>query len=349
MGKRLISLALVLTSHNLTFRVCLMNTRIRNITWFVIAYLTAAFVWWACLLYKKNEESLNFARKYYHELHSKNGLDYHDQPDYQEVWEKHKRQHLMIVGEGCVFIALLFFGLFQINKSYRRELGVEKQRRNFLLSITHELKSPIAGIRLVLETLLKRTLEKAQSDRLSQNALKDADRLQNLVNDLLLAARLEDRWQPQNEPVNLAELLTEAVNRLKIHFPERQFLVKIEAESPFLEGDRQGLTAVFQNLLENAVKYSPEDSPVSTRLFSEKNGLKFTVSDLGIGIPTVERGLVFGKFYRVGSEETRETKGTGLGLFIVREVLKAHKSSIAISENQPCGTVFTIHFSSKNR
>ena len=94
---------------------------------------------------------------------------------------------------------------------------------------------------------------------------------------------------------------------------------------------------------------SPADSPVSARLFSEKNGLKLAIADLGIGIPAAEKELIFEKFYRVGSEETRETKGTGLGLYIVRQVVKAHKGTITVSDNQPRGTVFTVLFPLKNR
>lgn len=318
-------------------------TRLRLITWFVIAYLTAAFLWWARLLYTKNEESFR-ANLAYFELKDQN---FRQTPDFELLVEKHQRQHYMIIGEGCAFICLLFVGLFQINKSYRRELGVAQQRRNFLLSITHELKSPIAGIQLILETLIKRDLEKPMADRLAKNGLKDTERLQMLVNDLLLAARLDDAWQPQDVAIDLGKLLDETVEKLKIRYPAADFRVKKTTENLWFEADRAAISSVFQNLLENAVKYSPESSPVEARLFEEKNGFGIAISDLGIGIPEAEKQRVFEKFYRIGNEDTRETKGTGLGLFIVNKIVKSYKGKIEISDNQPRGTVFTLVFPHK--
>ena len=109
-----------------------------------------------------------------------------------------------------------------------------------------------------------------------------------------------------------------------------------------------GLAAVFQNLLENAVKYSPDETPVVARLFFEKNALVFSVADEGIGIPAAEKPLIFDKFYRVGSEETRQTKGTGLGLYIVRAVVRAHGGQISVADNRPRGSIFTLIFPQKS-
>ncbi len=315
-------------------------SRLRILTWFVIAYLTAAFMWWARLLYNKNEESFRASLAYF----DLKEPGFRQTPNFDNLVKKHKRQHFMIMGECGTFICLLFVGLYQINKSYRREIGVAQQRRNFLLSITHELKSPIAGIQLILETLIKRDLEKPMADRLAKNGLKDTERLQMLVNDLLLAARLEDAWQPQNVAIDLAKLLDETVAKLQIRYPTAVFLVNKPAENLWFEADLAAISSVFQNLLENAVKYSPEGSPITTYIFEEKNGLGISVSDEGMGIAHAEKKRIFQKFYRIGNEETRETKGTGLGLFIVNKIVKNYNGKISVTDNHPRGTVFTINF-----
>jgi signal transduction histidine kinase len=314
--------------------------KLRIITWVVIAYLTFAFMWWARLLFVKNEESFRANI----EVLKMQNIDYQQTTQYILLKSKHQRQHWMIVGEGCTFICLLFFGLWQIQKSYRRELGLAQQRRNFLLSITHELKSPITGIQLVFETFLRRNLEKPMVDKLAQNGLKDTVRLQQLVEDLLLAARLEENWEPNLTALDLPKMAETTISRLKIRYPDANLQLIQAKESLFIEGDATAISSVFQNLLENAVKYSPENSPILLRFFEIGNKFGFAIEDQGIGISELEKSKIFQKFYRVGSEETRETKGTGLGLFIVQRVVTAHDGKITVERNLPRGTIFTVTF-----
>lgn len=248
----------------------------------------------------------------------------------------------MVLAEGIFFTFCLAAGLWLINRSAQKEVQLTRQRRNFLLSITHELKSPIASLRLILETFHKRALERAQQQKLAQNALRDAARLQTLVEDLLLAARLDSDWTPHREPINLEQLTRESVESLRVRFPDAQFVIESDPNLDLLPADKNGVTSVIHNLLENAVKYSPDGSPVHVAL--RRNGSKriIEVRDQGKGIPPEERERIFEKFYRMGNEETRESTGTGLGLYIVRQIVQGHGGRIAISENQPCGAVFTI-------
>src|SRR5690606_22701326 len=112
----------------------------------------------------------------------------------------------------------------------------------------------------------------------------------------------------------------------------------------YLKGDSFALSSVVTNLLENAIKYSPPCEQVSVKLYREKNDVVLSVADFGIGIPDEEKKNVFTKFYRVGSEDTRKTKGTGLGLYIVKTVLEKHRAQIKIRDNKPTGTIFEITF-----
>ena len=219
------------------------------------------------------------------------------------------------------------------------------QRRNFLLSITHELKSPIASIQLVLQTFLKRQLEKTQSDKLTQSALKEADRLNQLVSNLLLSAKLDTAYEPIFEQLEIEELATDLIQKMKIKYPTAHFELHLKNEIPAIQADNFGLTSVMINLLENAVKYSPDPAKAIVTLELEKrnNTLQINVIDEGIGIAEKERKKIFEKFYRIGNEDTRHTKGTGLGLFIVQQIVKAHQGKIDLKSNpKGKGSVFMI-------
>ena len=261
---------------------------------------------------------------------------------YQELEDQYQRQEYMILGEAIVFVISLVIGIWLINRGYNKEMLAAQQRRNFLLSITHELKSPIASIRLILETFLRRNLNEAQMTKMSTNALRETERLNTLVNDLLLSAKLETAYQPHRERLDLRELNREMISRLQAKYPHVHFdLVVDEEQQPFF-GDKLGLTSVAINLLENAVKYSPKEPQITVTIKGHQEYLEWEIADKGIGIEDKEKKRIFDKFYRVGNEDTRETKGTGLGLFIVRQIVKAHDGQISVLDNQDRGTRFNI-------
>ncbi len=313
----------------------------------VIVYMLCAFAWWSALLYIKNKDAfeakanlmqlLMLGKK---EVNSEEEFKLHK--NYLDLKYKYKKQEWMILGEASIFISSLIFGIWLINRGHKIEVSAEQQTRNFLLSITHELKTPLASIKLTLETMLKRDLKKESRDTLSGNAVKEIDRLNNLVNDLLLAAKVETFYQPHKENFDVEELLSDIIH----DFEDRHEDLKVDFVKPdkavFILGEKQGLASAFENLLENARKYSFDDVKINVMLASKDNKVFVSFADKGIGIVDADKKKVFEKFYRVGSEDTRKAKGTGLGLYIVNEVIKAHNGKIAISDNQPKGTVFKI-------
>lgn len=314
---------------------------------FVIGYMVLAFGWWSFHLWQQNDRLYQTEKKlleanFVRQNKGVNLTQLYETAEYKKIERHWHKGHRMVIAEGLFITACLIFGLWVINRSANREVTLARQRRNFLLSITHELKSPIASLRLVLETLGKRELPRDQLEKLCANGLKDATRLQNLVEDLLLAARLDDNWRPLPEPVDLPALAREVAAGLQVRFPRADIRLHFPEQFSAVQADKSGLTAVLQNLLENAVKYSPEASPVE--LSAEKTNGKFrlSVADRGRGIPDREKQAVFEKFYRLGNEETRQTTGTGLGLYIVSQVVKAHGGTIRVADNQPQGTIFTI-------
>ena len=318
----------------------------RFIVWAVAIYILTAFLWWSKLLLKKNDDALNarievlrleqqLSKTYDNETH------FEQTPQYKEVVARYNRQAKMIFGEGSVLFFGLLWGVFFINRAYLKEVLFVQRQRNFLLSITHELKSPIASIQLILETFSKRKLDENQIITFSNAAQKEATRLNELVSDLLLSAKLDTDYKPVFDDVNLKNLLEEIGTKVKIRYPKTH--LNIAAENlPILRGDKSGLFSVFINLVENAAKYSTDTPNIQVKSWYENNQFHFEVADNGIGIPAAERKNVFQQFYRIGSEETRKTKGTGLGLYIVNEIVKAHKGSIAIAENKPKGTIFKV-------
>jgi two-component system, OmpR family, phosphate regulon sensor histidine kinase PhoR len=319
--------------------------RSRFLSNFLAVYMMLAFAWWAVHLLRENVR-LRDARielLEYRFLEQKNNGTLMQLLDYQAIQADYRRRIRMVASEGLFFVGCLVTGLWIIRRSAMREVVLARQRRNFLLSITHELKSPIAAMRLVFDTFARRELTREQTVQLTTNGLRDATRLQSLVEDMLLAARLEDQWHPSIEPIALAGLVQDCVGGLRVRFPDSNVEIDLPADLPPIRADKSGLTSVVQNLLENALKYSPPGSPVrlsAAPLPAAK--MRIEVADQGQGIPESERSAVFEKFYRLGNEETRRATGTGLGLYIVRQVVDAHRGSISIRDNTPRGTVFSI-------
>lgn len=313
----------------------------------VIVYLLMAFAWWSILLFAKNRDAFQAKEEFLKLVVAAEGKTtseeaFYETARYKELERQYLGQERMILGEGIVFVISLVIGVWLINRGYHKEMMAAQQRRNFLLSITHELKSPLASIRLVLETFLKRELPRPQVDKLSLTGIKETERLDGLVNDLLLSARLETAYKPHPELFSLPDLLQEIIAKLENKYPETTFHFKQQTDLAHFEGDRLGLTSVVLNLLENAVKYSLDKPVIEIRLSRREQKIQLEVADQGIGIPDKEKKKIFEKFYRVGNEDTRKTKGTGLGLYIVHEIVKAHRGSISVHDNQPQGTVFCI-------
>jgi len=328
------------------------NVRLRLLSNIVIGYMMIAFAWWTILLHTKNQDTFE-AKAEYAKLvmianqEIKSEAEFKATPFYQELETKYTRQKWMIFGESIVFIVSLVIGIYLINRGYNEEMKAAQQRRNFLLSITHELKSPLASIKLVLETLRKRVLEKPQVEKITTGALQETERLNTLVNDLLLAARIESAYQSHPETLDFVELLEGIVEKMKQKYPSHQFSFQSDFTEKILFVDRDGFTSVAQNLIENSIKYSVDQAIINLSLKQEEDTIIMEFADQGIGIPDKEKKRVFDRFYRVGNEDTRKTKGTGLGLYIVKQIVMAHEGKIVIMDNSPKGSIFKISLPAK--
>ena len=312
----------------------------------VFAYIIAFAMWWAYLLYEKNEaaykEKIELNQIAYKQ--SFPPADYLTSNDYRQVSAKYQRQRFMILAEGSVFIFLLITGLLAVRRVFLKEMRLVRQQHNFLLSVTHELKSPLASVKLSLQTMLKRKLEQDKSEKLIGNSLVDVDRLETLVENILFAAKIEhDEPGFSNDEINISDIIHLALERFTQNKKNIRVIDNVNA-GVYLHADPIGFTSVITNLVENAIKYSEPSTEVVVSLIDDGNKIVLTVADQGIGISETEKQRVFDKFYRVGNEDTRKTKGTGLGLYIVKRFVEIYKGQISIGDNKPAGSIFKLTF-----
>ncbi len=305
----------------------------------LVIYLLLQFGWWSFLLIKQNNEIYNYRKEL---LQLQNG-GFLRSEDHKELQEYLHRKWLMIAGEGLVFGTLLIVGIYLTRQSFKREFILSNQQRNFLLAITHEFKSPLAAIKLGLQTLGKHPLDESQRNQLLERALQETNRINELIENALAAARYEDEsLQLRNELVNFSELVRQAIeNKKSLITRSVQIVSQIEPDI-FVQGDSLALQSTVSNLLDNAEKYSPDRGRINVCLSARGKQVTLSVADQGPGISSQEKTRIFRKFYRSGNEELRGVKGTGLGLYIVKKVVELHGGKVTVSDNVPQGAVFEI-------
>lgn len=304
--------------------------------WFLLAYIIAALVFWFIELNKQNEQATVFKLQ---QLRP-------DQPGYFEQANKiislEKRKTAQYIGEGVTFFLLIIAGAVFVFRAVRRQLKFSQLQQNFMMALTHELKTPIAVAKLNLETLQKRKLEEPQQQRLIATTLQETNRLNSLCNNMLLSSQMESsNFKISNEEINFSELVNECVQDFKIRFPQRSINASINNDI-FCNGDRLLLQIAVNNLIDNAIKYSPKETAITIILQQQQGKITVQVQDEGKGIATEEQKKIFAKFYRTGNEATKAAKGTGLGLFLTKKIAEEHNGNISMTDNTPTGSIFTI-------
>ncbi len=307
----------------------------------LLAYIIAAIVFWEISLQQQS------GRIYAQEVITlKSQVDsLHDPTAYNRelsgLEHKLSMRKSQYIGEGATFLIVILIGAVVVYSSFHRRIMLSRQQNNFMLSVTHELKSPLAAMKLNLQTLEKHQLDEEKRKQLLERCIKESNRLNDLCNNMLFASQIEGRqYRPAIEKFDLSELVEDAVNDYAGRY-SRKFEEDIVTGCK-INGDKMLLHMAINNLLENAVKYTPEDKPVSIRLNTTQNTAILQVTDEGAGIPDSEKKKVFNKFYRVGNEESRKAKGTGLGLYLTNKIVQQHKGRITIKDNTPSGSVFEI-------
>ena len=298
----------------------MLRKRLKNpifLIYLLVVYVILQFSWWLYLifsLYKKiyiNQALLE-----------------------QKKW--------MLFGEGSVFILILLLGVLFILRAFKFERELSRQQENFVLSITHELKTPISSVKLYLQTLQKRELDLEKRNEIYDRSLTEINRLDGLVSNLLLTRSIENATFFMNkQPAELSNFIQSKIELLRKSIL-KDHSIEVKLDEIVLNIDSIGFESILINLLENAAKYSPKKSTIHIQLSDNNNHVLLLIKDEGIGIEKGKREKVFSKFYREENEMTRKSKGTGLGLYITKYLVEQHNGQIQLEDNLPQGLIVSI-------
>jgi len=260
------------------------------------------------------------------------------------ILDEYRRRVVMVVSEGAFFAVLLLVFMGLMWRTFRREVELERQHRNFLSAITHELRSPIAAIRIALETIASGRADGRSSERFVGNALADTERLDRLVEKVLQATQIESRSAGLHlRATSMSRVVEDAVAAFEPGLEAAGAVVdrRIEDEV-WAVIDGQAMAIVVSNLVENALKYGGDPPRIVVELQREADRAVLRVSDNGVGIPDEALPRVFDRFYRVGDEMTRTSQGTGLGLYLVQRIVTEHRGTVEVAATGAAGTTMCV-------
>ena len=308
------------------------------IYWVFLTYMIAAFIWWYVSLEKQNNEIAAIKFQSIQLNDPSLAAKTHAIQDFQ------LRKTKQFIGEGLTILVLFLLGAIYVYRSLKKQLRYADQQQNFMMAVTHELKTPIAISHLNIETLLKRDLDTTQQLKLLEATLKETKRLDSLSTNILLTAQLDmGQYEANKQLVNLSELLRQNIKSFQERYPSRICNTMIE-DAMEIQGEPLLIQLLINNLIDNANKYAPVTEPIYIHLQSNQNTIQLVVKDQGPGIAVDDKNKVFEKFYRVGAESTRTTKGSGLGLYLCKKIAEFHNATIQLTTNTPTGSIFTVTF-----
>ena len=257
------------------------------------------------------------------------------------------RTQLFALIIGLFLLVFILAGFYFIFIYLTRQININRLYETFIANFTHELKSPLASIQLYLETLQRRNVPKEKQREFVDQMLNDTQRLKQVIDSILDISQIEQKkkifdLQPQPVQATIHSLITNCMERFKLN--KESLIVKGKVKGYWLV-DQAAMQMAFSNLLDNALKYSPDLMPVTIRLLQEKQRFCIEFIDQGIGIEKEAQKHIFQKFYRVSAPYMPDIRGTGLGLYLVKEIIKAHFGQIAVkSEGINKGTTFRLCF-----
>jgi signal transduction histidine kinase len=245
---------------------------------------------------------------------------------------------------GSVFMALLIVGTVLYLILSIKAINLTRRQSNFIDSVTHELKSPIASMKLYLQTLTKYQVSASEQGEFYKSMLEDLERLDRLINQMLNAGRLEEKnGEMQAEIVDLKTVLSNCASEVCVIYRVPPETISLDLQPAFVHARKMNVEIVFRNLIDNAVKYAGKPPKVEITNRTDEKNVIVQVADNGRGIPFHLRRKIFGRFVRLGFELEREKPGTGLGLYIVRTLLRRMKGNIRVRDTKKgTGAVFEI-------
>ncbi|MCG8586667.1 MAG: HAMP domain-containing histidine kinase [Pirellulales bacterium] len=253
--------------------------------------------------------------------------------------------YITALAVGLTLLVLVLVGVVLYLTITVKVIALGQRQSNFIDSVTHELKSPIASLKLHLQTLKRRELTEDQRERFYGVMLDDLERLDTLINHMLDAARIEQtREDDERQQVDLADVLRTSAETACNRYHVPQDVVTLDLEPAVVYARLLDVEMVFRNLIDNAIKYSGDPPAVEVSCSNGDGMIKTRISDNGPGIPVKYRSKVFARFVRLGSELERSKTGTGLGLYIVRTAVRRMRGKVNIRSRSSgkSGTVFEV-------
>ncbi len=251
----------------------------------------------------------------------------------------------LILFEGCFLMLLILAGVYVIFVYWNKQNRLNQMQSNFVASVSHELKSPLASIQLYLETLKYQDVSSDERKDFVETMLTDTNRLSELIDNILQSSKADPTSMAlQFQPVNLEAFLTEVIKGYKRQLEEKKCFVDLKQEdSPTLNVDPKALRMVFNNLISNAIRYSPVGSKLTIHLHKIGKYWGIDFEDQGFGFEKKDMKKIFRKFYRVQNTDTQNIEGAGLGLFISSEIVKNHKGRLKVSSpGRGKGSLFSV-------
>jgi K+-sensing histidine kinase KdpD len=311
----------------------------------LFVYVIAAILFWGYSLEKQKDVVYQLEKTILEKSKLKIS-DHQYNDELKSIEEKRIRRTKQYYGEGSTFLLIILLSAGIVYYAYYRQLKLSQLQQNFMLSITHELKTPIAGIKLNMQTMQKRKLDEETNKELIKSSVLETNRLNDLCNNILIATQLENKRKVMfADEINLTNLVKEEIEEFKTRYPTLIINSLFQVDDFNFKGESTLWKVVISNLIENARKYSPSDEPIEIGISKENNNVKLSIKDKGVGISDAEKLKIFQKFYRIGNENTRNSKGTGLGLYIVKKIVTLYKYDISVKNNSPKGSIFEVLFS----
>ena len=318
--------------------------RATTIYWLMLTYIIVALAWWFISLQNQSYMLSDFRMKQLNATIDSTVSPLLYLTEHSAIIADKKKRTIMHLSEGLFFFALIIIAAVFIFRVVRRQFRLQLQQQNFMMAVTHELKTPISVARLNLETMQRYTLEPEKQKRLIKNTLEETDRLNFLTNNILISSQLEGGGYPsEKEELDLSDLLKDCMQDFRTRFPDRIFNEEIETDAD-VKGDPLLLQMLINNLLENAIKYSARENAITAILDKKSRSIHLSIVDEGPGVPDDEKKKIFTKFYRIGNEATRKAQGTGLGLYLCTRIASYHNADISVTNNKPHGSNFEVNF-----
>lgn len=261
----------------------------------------------------------------------------------KELGQTWVRQSFIILG---ILTLMTIGGLVLTKHMVSKEMAVARLKSDFVSNVSHELRTPLALIRLYAETLeLGRISTSEKKQQYYRIIRKESERLTSLINNILDFSRIEaGRKEYEFRETDIAELVRNTLDSYRYQIEQQGFALEenIQSNLPSLQVDREAIARALVNLINNALKYSNEDKFLGVKLYRDNGAVKLEVIDHGIGIGRHDQSKIFEKFYRAGDPLVHNTKGSGLGLSLVRHISEAHGGDIAVESTPGKGSTFTL-------